>query len=63
MGGWGAEGDVTVVSNMDGILLDRDRVWDALRPKSVLQLEGRITSKRLAQFLEWSALPSAAGAG
>ena len=31
----------------------------ALRPDTVLQLGGRLTSKRAQAFLEWAALPEA----
>ncbi|KAK9806829.1 hypothetical protein WJX72_004058 [[Myrmecia] bisecta] len=39
----------------DHLLLDKE-AWPALRPEVVLQLGGRLTSKRTAQFLEWAAL-------
>ena len=41
---------------MDHILLDRAAAWPAVQPDVVLQLGGRLTSKRLQQFLEWSAI-------
>lgn len=44
---------------MDHLLLDRDTAWPALKPDVVLQLGGRLTSKRLSQFLEWAALGDA----
>ena len=45
-----------LVRHMDHLLLDKAQLWPALQPDVVLQLGGRLTSKRLAQFLEWSAL-------
>lgn len=45
-----------LVRHMDHLLLDREELWPALQPDVVLQLGGRLTSKRLAQFLEWAAL-------
>eukprot|EP00887_Chlorella_sp_A99_P005642 scaffold1.g5642.t1 len=47
-----------VVHHMDHLLLDRQH-WPALRPDVVLQLGGRLTSKRLSQFLEWACLDGA----
>ncbi len=44
---------------MDHLLLDRATAWPALQPDVVLQLGGRLTSKRLGQFLEWAALGDA----
>ncbi len=49
---------VVLVQHMDHLLLDRVTVWPALQPDVVLQLGGRLTSKRLGQFLEWAALGS-----
>ena len=48
-----------LVRHMDHLLLDRDTAWRALQPDVVLQLGGRLTSKRLSQFLEWAALGDA----
>jgi 2-succinyl-5-enolpyruvyl-6-hydroxy-3-cyclohexene-1-carboxylate synthase len=36
------------------ILQERD--WPAVAPDVILQLGGHLTSKRLAQFLDWAAL-------
>ena len=53
-------GNRRVLRNFDHLLLDRQQAWPALRPDVVLQLGGRLTSKRAAQFLEWAAKPSEA---
>ena len=45
-----------LVRHMDQLLLDQGELWLTLQPDVVLQLGGRLTSKRLAQFLEWAAL-------
>ena len=47
-----------LVQHMDHLLLDCVTARPALQPDVVLQLGGRLTSKRLAQFLEWAALGS-----
>lgn len=39
---------------------DAEALRGALRPDAVLQLGGRLTSKRAQAFLEWAALPDAA---
>ena len=39
---------------------DAEALRAALRPDAVLQLGGRLTSKRTQAFLEWAALPDAA---
>ena len=39
---------------------DAEALRTALRPEAVLQLGGRLTSKRTQAFLEWAALPDAA---
>jgi 2-succinyl-5-enolpyruvyl-6-hydroxy-3-cyclohexene-1-carboxylate synthase len=49
-------GRAAVVHHMDHLLLEEGVTWRALRPDVVLQLGGRLTSKRLATFLEWAAL-------
>ena len=51
-----ASAPLALVHHMDHLLLDRDAAWPALQPDVVLQLGGRLTSKRLGQFLEWAAL-------
>lgn len=48
--------EAVLVRHMDHLLLDKEQVWPALQPEVILQLGGRLTSKRLGQFLEWSAL-------
>jgi len=52
----GASAPRALVHHMDHLLLDRATAWPALQPDVVLQLGGRLTSKRLGQFLEWAAL-------
>ncbi len=47
-----------LMQHFDHVLLDRDEVWPAVRPDVVLQLGGRITSKRVSEFLSWAAQPS-----
>jgi 2-succinyl-5-enolpyruvyl-6-hydroxy-3-cyclohexene-1-carboxylate synthase len=49
--------DVALVHHFDHLLLDKEALWPALRPDVVLQLGGRLVSKRAAQFLEWAAQP------
>ena len=56
----GASEPPALVHHMDHLLLDRDTAWPALQPDVVLQLGGRLTSKRLGKFLEWTALGDAA---
>ncbi|KAG7671813.1 putative Protein PHYLLO, chloroplastic [Nannochloris sp. 'desiccata'] len=41
-----------LISHFDHLLLDSTH-WKALKPDVVLQVGGHITSKRVAQFLEW----------
>ena len=48
-----------LMQHIDHVLLDRDEVWPAVRPDVVLQLGGRITSKRVSEFMSWAAQPSA----
>ncbi|KAK9805814.1 hypothetical protein WJX73_002942 [Symbiochloris irregularis] len=40
---------------LDHVLLERESAWPAVRPDVVLQLGGRVVSKRIGQFLEWAA--------
>ena len=47
-----------LMQHFDHVLLDRDEVWPAVRPDVVLQLGGRITSKRVSEFMSWAAQPS-----
>ncbi|GMH33012.1 hypothetical protein BSKO_00846 [Bryopsis sp. KO-2023] len=53
-GDGGTEFRKQMVFNADHVLLDKEEAWRALRPDVVLQLGGHLTSKRVAQFLEWS---------
>lgn len=57
------EGSGCLLHHADHVLLDKEGLWPALQPDVVLQLGGRLTSKRTAQFLEWSssARPDQAG--
>lgn len=45
---------VVVISHSDLLLLDKESCWSALRPDVILQLGGRITSKRMTQFMDSS---------
>lgn len=45
-----------VLGHMDHVLLGGPHQWAGLRPAAVLQVGGHLTSKRLAQFLDWAAL-------
>jgi hypothetical protein len=51
-----------LLHHFEHLLLDHGEAWRALRPDTVLQLGGRITSKRTGQFLEWAAQPLDDGA-
>ena len=53
--GASARDDVRVVSMIDYVLVE-PKAHDALRPDVVLQVGSRLTSKRLCQFLEASAI-------
>lgn len=44
-----------VLHHFDQMLLDM-AAWPALKPDVVLQLGNHLVSKRVLQFLEWSAL-------
>lgn len=44
-----------VLHHFDHMLLDK-AAWLALKPDVVLQLGNHLVSKRVLQFLEWSAL-------
>lgn len=46
---------VKVINHFDLLLLNRQSVWPAIQPDAILQLGGRLTSKRAYQFLEWAA--------
>jgi isochorismate synthase/2-succinyl-5-enolpyruvyl-6-hydroxy-3-cyclohexene-1-carboxylate synthase/2-succinyl-6-hydroxy-2,4-cyclohexadiene-1-carboxylate synthase/O-succinylbenzoate synthase len=48
---------VQLLHHFDHVLLGAEDAWPALAPDVVLQLGGRLTSKRAAQFLEWAAQP------
>ncbi len=45
---------VTVISHSDLLLLDKEGSWPSLCPEVMLQLGGRITSKLMSQFMDWS---------
>lgn len=49
--------DVVLLHHFGHLLLDKQELWPALAPDVVLQLGGRLVSKRTAQFLEWAAQP------
>lgn len=53
LSGWriGGKDLDNVIYYADHVLLDKDHIWPALRPHVVLQLGGRLTSKRLGAFL------------
>ena len=44
-----------ILHQFDQMLLDK-AAWPALKPDVVLQLGNHLVSKRVLQFLEWSAL-------
>ena len=44
-----------ILHHFDQMLLDK-AAWPALKPDVVLQLGNHLVSKRVLQFLEWSAL-------
>ena len=44
-----------IMHQFDQVLLDK-AAWPAVRPDVVLQLGSHLVSKRVMQFLEWSAL-------
>lgn len=48
---------VQLLHHFDHALLVAEEAWPVLAPDVVLQLGGRLTSKRTAQFLEWAAQP------
>ena len=57
--GQGSQGSFRLprhVPYLDHMLVEREAVWPAIRPDVVLQLGGRVVSKRIGQFLEWSVL-------
>lgn len=54
-GAGGPGGLPGLLHHMDHVLLSREH-WGQLQPDVVLQVGAFLTSKRLAQFLEWSAL-------
>ena len=47
---------LAVLHHFDHILLDRDTAWQLAHPAVVMQLGGRVTSKRVQSFLEHCAL-------
>lgn len=44
-----------ILHHFDQMLLDK-AVWPVLKPDVVMQLGSHLVSKRVLQFLEWSAL-------
>ncbi len=44
-----------ILHHFDQVLLEK-AAWPALKPDVVLQLGNHLVSKRVLQFLEWSAL-------
>jgi isochorismate synthase/2-succinyl-5-enolpyruvyl-6-hydroxy-3-cyclohexene-1-carboxylate synthase/2-succinyl-6-hydroxy-2,4-cyclohexadiene-1-carboxylate synthase/O-succinylbenzoate synthase len=46
------EAPLKLISHFDHLLLDSSH-WKVLKPDVVLQVGGHVTSKRVAQFLEW----------
>lgn len=46
---------VAVMSHLDNLLLDKE-MWPSISPDLILQIGGRIISKRTYQFLEWATL-------
>jgi isochorismate synthase/2-succinyl-5-enolpyruvyl-6-hydroxy-3-cyclohexene-1-carboxylate synthase/2-succinyl-6-hydroxy-2,4-cyclohexadiene-1-carboxylate synthase/O-succinylbenzoate synthase len=61
----GGGAPLALVPHFDQALAAGPAAWRALRPDVVLQLGGRVTSKRTAQFVEWAArgAPPLAGEG
>lgn len=53
-----ASGSASLLQHFDHVLLDKEEVWPAVRPDVILQLGGRISSKRTSEFLAWAAQPS-----
>ena len=47
--------ELALLHQFDQVLLDKAS-WPALKPDTVLQLGSHLVSKRVLQFLEWSAL-------
>ncbi|GAX76586.1 hypothetical protein CEUSTIGMA_g4032.t1 [Chlamydomonas eustigma] len=54
----GAQREQQVIHHMDHLLLGGSSWWACLKPDVILQVGSHGTSKRLAQFLEWSAQDS-----
>jgi isochorismate synthase/2-succinyl-5-enolpyruvyl-6-hydroxy-3-cyclohexene-1-carboxylate synthase/2-succinyl-6-hydroxy-2,4-cyclohexadiene-1-carboxylate synthase/O-succinylbenzoate synthase len=44
---------IMLINHMDHILLD-NRLWEGIKPDTILHLGTRLTSKRLLSFLDWS---------
>lgn len=47
--------DLNLINYMDHILLDRE-IWEKIQPEMILHLGSRLTSKRLAAFIEYTTL-------
>ena len=58
-----AGSELCVVHHFDQLLLLEREQWRALRPDVVLHLGGHLTSKRVAQFLEWCCLDASSSGG
>ena len=54
-------GSFKLINHFDQMLLSRAH-WKFMKPCSILHLGGRLTSKRLSEFLAWSVLDEHAGA-
>lgn len=52
---------MALVSHMDHLLLGNKEWWSQLAPDVILQLGPHLTSKRLAQFMDWCALGEGQG--
>eukprot|EP00798_Chlamydomonas_sp_ICE-L_P027190 gene27190-2434_t len=51
-------GSLCVLHHMDHVLLGDKEWWGSIKPDVILQIGGHLTSKRLCQFMEWSAQDS-----
>jgi 2-succinyl-5-enolpyruvyl-6-hydroxy-3-cyclohexene-1-carboxylate synthase len=54
-------GNFKLINHFDQMLLSRNH-WKHMKPCSILHLGGRLTSKRLSEFLAWSVLDENTGA-
>lgn len=48
-------GEFKLINHFDQMLLSREH-WEQMKPCSILHLGGRLTSKRLSEFLAWAVL-------